>query len=492
MDQTTATPLAMTSQPRDRPILREGRNCWRIAPAKRAAVLVDGAHYYARLDQVLARAEKSILIVGWDFDASIKLRPDRPDCPPLGDFLRALVEARPQLEIRVLVWSAAVVHAPSAPLPLLFGAPWQKHPRIRLRLDRTHPIYAAHHQKLICVDDDMAFVGGMDLTIRRWDTREHVARHPLRVKPDGAPYPPVHDVQMVVEGEVARVVAEVARERWRRATGEAVAPVGSAAELWPEQLQPDFTNISVAVARTAPAWKGVHEVHHEGAALTFDALAAAHRLIYIEAQYLTAPHVGELLATRLQEPRGPEIVIIVRRRFTSKMEGFVMGGNQDRLIQRLRQADRYGRLGAFYPMVVRQGEDVPITVHSKVIIIDDDLVRVGSSNLNNRSLGLDTECDLAVEAGSDETRCCIATLRERLLGEHTGVKPQALREAVAAEGSLLRAIARWQHNPRCLRPVPDLPRIPSRPVFGTWLLDPSKPFEPLGFLRRKGSAPTAA
>jgi hypothetical protein len=79
-----------------------------------------------------------------------------------------------------------------------------------------------------------------------------------------------------------------------------------------------------------------------------------------------------------------------------------------------------------------------------------------------------------------------------MLPEHTGVKPQALREAVAAEGSLLRAIARLQHNPRCLRPVPDLSRMPSRPVFGTWLLDPSKPFGPLWFLRRKGRARTAA
>src|SRR5690242_5700994 len=95
-----------------RPILKTGHNCWRIAPARRAAVLIDGADYYARLEQALTRAEKSIIIVGWDFDAGIKLRPEDESCPRLGDFLRSLVEQKPALEIRVLVWSVAVLHAP--------------------------------------------------------------------------------------------------------------------------------------------------------------------------------------------------------------------------------------------------------------------------------------------------------------------------------------------------------------------------------------------
>ena len=102
----------------DRPILKKGHNCWRIAPAKRAAVLIDGANYYAQLDKVIRGAQKSILIIGWDFDAGIKLLPEQPDYPKLGDLLRSLVEERPLLEVRVLVWSVALLHAPSAPLPV--------------------------------------------------------------------------------------------------------------------------------------------------------------------------------------------------------------------------------------------------------------------------------------------------------------------------------------------------------------------------------------
>ncbi len=458
-----------------RPILREGANCWRIAKARRAAVLIDGANYYEALEKVLRKARKSILIVGWDFDAGIKLRPGDEDCPHLGDFLRSLVEELPELEVRVLVWSVAVLHAPGAPLPLLLGAEWDKHPRIQVRLDREHPLYGAHHQKIVCVDDTVAFVGGMDLTIRRWDTPSHRADHALRKGPDGVPYPPVHDVQMAVEGEVALVVSDVARERWRRAIGENVPPVSGSGDLWPDGLHPDFTDTPVAVIRTFASWRGRPEIT-EGATSTLDALGAARRSIYMEAQYLTAPKAGKLLADSLARPQGPEIVVIVRRLFTSKMEGFVMGGNQKRLVQRLRRADRHGRFGAYYPVTPQGDGDCPITVHSKAVIIDDDFLRVGSSNINNRSTALDTELDLAIEAHDDDRRRIIAGLRDKLIAEHLDVTPLEVRETMQAEGSMLRVIDKLGCRKRCLRKIPDLGDLPTRPVFGTWLLDPKRPF----------------
>ena len=462
-------------QPPRRPILKEGHNCWRIARARRAAVLIDGAHYYAQLEKVLRRARKSIIIIGWDFDAGIRLLPDQPDSPKLGDFLRALVEENPELQVRVLIWSVAVLHAPGAPLPLLLGAEWEKHPRIQVRLDREHPLYGAHHQKVVCVDDTVAFVGGMDLTIRRWDTDEHQATHELRKGPDGVPYPPVHDVQMLVEGETALLVAAVARERWRRAIHEDIPPVTAVHELWPGDLQPDFTDTEVAVVRTLASWRGLPEVT-EGMTLTHDALRGARRSIYMEAQYFSAPRVGNLLTELLSRPEGPEVVVIVRKVFTSKMEGFVMGGNQWRLVQRLLRADRHGRFGAYYPVVQQEGEDCPITVHSKIIIVDDDFVRVGSSNINNRSTALDTELDLAVEVEDDARRRTIVALREKLIAEHLDSTPQAVREAFEAEGSLLRTIEKLSCNGRCLRKVADMGDLPTKQVFGTWLLDPKRPF----------------
>ena len=110
-------------------ILKPGRNCWCIERAERAAVLIDGASYFSRLDQGLRSARRSILIVGWDFDGRIRLRPDAgEDSPPLGDLLRSLVETHSELEIRILIWSIATLHAPGETLPLIAGAKWQDHP----------------------------------------------------------------------------------------------------------------------------------------------------------------------------------------------------------------------------------------------------------------------------------------------------------------------------------------------------------------------------
>ena len=107
------------------------------------------------------------------------------------------------------MWSEATIHAPGSTIPLLLGDSWSEHPRIRVELDKRHPIYAAHHQKIVSIDDEIAFVGGMDLTVDRWDTPDHETDCPLRVTPDGTPYDPVHDVQMIVEGEAAQALAGV-------------------------------------------------------------------------------------------------------------------------------------------------------------------------------------------------------------------------------------------------------------------------------------------
>ncbi|WP_230532658.1 phospholipase D-like domain-containing protein [Microvirga roseola] len=429
------------------------------------------------------------MIIGWDFDGSIRLRPDEdPEIsPPLGPLLRSLVEERPHLEIRILVWSIAVVHAPGATRPLIFGADWQNHPRVHVKLDTHHPIYAAHHQKIVCIDDTLAFVGGMDLTVERWDTPHHAAAAPLRRRDNGSPYEPVHDVQMVVDGLAARAIAELAWTRWKAATGEERLPVESSASApWPCDLTPDFAPVPIGIARTFPAW-GDQRAVREVAALTADALAAARRSIYIEAQYMTTNFVGDILARHLADPGGPEIIVLMTLESHGMVEQLVMGSNRDRLIRRLRMEDRFDRLRVYYPVVPRSdGGECQVLIHSKVIIVDDTFLRVGSSNLNNRSMGLDTECDLAIEGEDDRTRRAILKLRDRLLAEHLDASPERVAEIIAEEdGSLIHAIERLNNHPRGLRTFQAMSDDgPTQPAFGTRLLDPQEPFEPFWFLRR--------
>src|SRR6185436_15820612 len=119
---------------------------------------------------------------------------------------------------------------------------WNAHPRLSFQLDDAHPFGASHHQKIVVVDDAIAFAGGLDLAIRRWDTPAHLAREPGRVDPVGRPYPPAHDVQMMVDGAAAAALGELARARWEAATGRVAVttPPTPADDLWPDATAPDI------------------------------------------------------------------------------------------------------------------------------------------------------------------------------------------------------------------------------------------------------------
>jgi phosphatidylserine/phosphatidylglycerophosphate/cardiolipin synthase-like enzyme len=101
----------------------------------------------------------------------------------------------------------------------------------------------------------------------------------------------------------------------------------------------------------------------------------------------------------------------------------------------LQRADRFGRLRVCAPYT--EGGK-PILVHSKVAVFDDRLLRVGSSNLNNRSFGHDTECDLAVEAAPDqvELRQAVRRIRDSLLAHYAGQSADHFEGAVQTSGSV--------------------------------------------------------
>jgi phosphatidylserine/phosphatidylglycerophosphate/cardiolipin synthase-like enzyme len=463
-----------------------------VAEAGRAAVLVDAAEYYHNLYQALMQAQRSIIIVGWDFDGRMTLCPDGgPErSRALGRLLRSLVEQRPALQVRILVWSHAVIIAHSNPKALLFGEAWQEHPRIHLRLDTRHPINASHHQKIVVIDDAVAFTGGIDLTIRRWDASSHQARHDCRVAPDGTSYGPVHDLQMAVDGEAARAISDHARRRWQAAVGEALAPLGPSPSCWPDDLQSDFANVPIAIARTAPDWRRPGPIR-EVANLVTEAIAAAEHTIYMETQYLSSVLVSNALADRLQQRNGPDIVLVISPFPKGVFERYVFGNNRDRIIRKLSRLPGAHRIRFYYPVVPGHDGDCPVLVHAKLMIIDDVLMRVGSGNATNRSMGLDTEFDLAIEASDEAMKRTIAGVRSRLLAEHLDASPDEIAEATAAKGSLIAAIEAHNHTSRGLRPF-DPGAGPTRPVLGSAIFDAPGPWDPLWFLRRKRNSTAGA
>jgi phospholipase D1/2 len=435
-------------------ILVEGKNCWRRVHADRAAFLVDGAAYFDAFARAALRARRSILIVGWDFNSRTRLwcAEKPPDVPAaLGDFLNSLVKRTRGLQIRILDWDFPMIYAMDRETPPIFGLGWQPRHHIHLRFDRNFPVGGSQHQKIVVIDDAMAFVGGTDLGTGRWDTPEHTAHDSRRVT-GGVPYPPVHDVMIAVDGEAARALGELARERWRRGTGEALASIECRSDPWPKEMRPDVDDATVAISRTEPAYAGRPEVR-EVEALYVDMVSTARRLIYVENQYFTSSRIGDAIEARLQREDCPDIVMVLRQSPDGWLEGPTMGALRAILLQRLHQADRYGRLHVYYPVVPDLNNEC-INVHAKLCIVDDELARVGSANLNNRSMGFDTECDVTVEAGGDPAvRGAIAALRNRLLAEHLDVTPRQVAEVLAREGSASAAIAALCHGDRRLVPL---------------------------------------
>lgn len=465
------------------PVLKEGRNCWRIAQADRVSFLVDAASYFSAFVGALKHAQKSILIVGWDIDSRVSLvRGDETMKLPnrLGDFLNTVVSRVDGLEAHVLAWDFAMIYAlEREPLPI-FKLGLSTHRRLHFRLDGRHPVGASHHQKIVVVDDRVAFVGGIDLTRFRWDTPEHAADDPRRVDESGRKYRPFHDVQMAVSGRVAAVLGDLLRERWLRATGERLnAPqLETETDCWPPGLHPDLNDVAVAVARTEPAYEDYSEVR-EIEALYCDAIGSARRFIYIENQYLTSKVVGDALAKRLQEEDGPEILIILPEKSSGWLEESTMDALRARLLKQLQESDRYGRFGVYFPHMPGLGEDC-INLHSKVLVVDNRFVRIGSSNLSNRSMGFDTECDLAIEAaGEERIEKAAGGFRNRLLGEHLGTSAEAVAETIAATGSLLQAVDELAGQGRSLRPLnTKVPEFLQDLMESAILIDPEKPVDP--------------
>lgn len=461
-----------------------GSNAWRTERADALTFLIDGAAYFDALRRALDKATRSIRIVGWDFDPRIPLGP--PGAPLLGEILRRRVEKEPALQVHVLIWAMAPFYA-GGPLKLFGEQEWCNHPRICFRYDSRHAWRGSHHQKLVTIDDKLAFVGGMDLTSGRWDTPDHPAESPSREKPAGDTYGPVHDVHLMMSGPAAHSVAELCRWRWRTAIGERLPEVWTPNDPWPEQYCAELRDCMTSISRTLPDLNG-NGGCCEAIRLTHDAIALARRYIYIETQYLASFGVADSLARRLREPNGPEVVIVVTSSSRGALEHFVMARNRNRLIRRMMKADRHGRLRVMYAVTRdAKGGECEILIHAKVLIVDDRFARIGSSNLNNRSEGLDTECDIGVEARSADQRESIASLRDRLLAEHLGTSAEEIARE-SRSGSMVAAIDRLNFRPRGLRPFKvDLSRGTAQ-LPGTMLLDPKKPAQPLHDLRGRVAA----
>lgn len=207
-------------------------------------------------------------------------------------------------------------------------------------------------------------------------------------------------------------------------------------------------------------------------------MGGASRYIYAESQYSASRRIAEAIALGMEEPEGPEIVLVNPVRSHRWLEPIAMDTARAQLCEALRRLDRYGRLRIYHPYT-EQGEE--IYVHAKMMIVDDQVLHVGSSNMNNRSLRLDTECDVTIDSrrpGNEGAAPTIRAIRDSLLAEHLGVEPKVVTATVESKGSLIEAIETLLGSGRSLRPyqVSDLLDV-EKWLADHEVLDPEGPEE---------------
>jgi phospholipase D1/2 len=463
----------MISDANARSVLELGHNVWRAARPDASGLLVDAADYYTAFYHAALRAQRSIILSGWQFDRGVPLL--RGDTAPPGAevrllrFLNQLCEQKPELEVYVLAWDFHVVFALEREWMQALYFEWATNERLHFRFDDTQAAQGSHHQKFVVIDRAVSFVGGIDLCEARWDDRNHRTDNALRTS-HGVPSKPYHDVQACLLGcDTADVLRDLFADRWARTAGPplklATCAYSAAHVALPERALP-LGSGTVGFSRTDARGpeNTVREVEH----LLVDAIGAAERLIYIETQYFSSHAVCEALVGRMRAAgrHRLEIVIIVNAKPEALKEELAVGLRQAKILTLLAKtaAETQHRLGAYMTLSDGDAKDRPATyIHSKLLSIDDRFLTVGSANLTNRSMGVDTELNVTWEAAGvseDDQRlqAFIRALRVSLLAEHAGLLGVAapsldtelgniaglvarLDQLAAAEGARLRPVA---------------------------------------------------
>ena len=361
-----------------------------FAPRAGSAVefLVDGAEVLPRMVADVGSAESHVHVAGWFFTPGFRMGDGGPTLREL------LADTAGRVDVRVLAWAGA-------PLPLFHPDRREvremrdeltRGTRIQMQLDANERPMHCHHEKLVLVDDRVAYVGGIDLTSfggNRLDSSSHERR----------PGVGWHDACLRLEGPIVADVAEHYRLRWQ---GSLPAPEEPAAA----------GGVEAQLVRTVPEhlYEGLPRGEFTILESYLRALRGAERFVYLESQFLWSPELTAVLADKLRNPPHPDFRVVV------VLPAKPNNGKDDTRGQLgvLVDAAKDGRTDErFLACTLFQPGGNPVYVHAKIGIVDDAWMTVGSANLNEHSLFNDTEVNVVVR---DET--FIRAARLRLWEEH--------------------------------------------------------------------------
>ena len=458
---------------------------WSRVEARQMAVLVDAEDYYSTFCRAALLARRSICLAGWQFDSLARLLRPPPGAEPehpveLLPFLEHLCERSPRLEVFILAWDYSLVYALEREWLQRLKFEFQSHPRVHFAFSSHPGIGGCLHQKYALIDGRVAFVGGLDLCDSRWDTRAHQLEDPRRRDVHGNPYKAFHDIQVALRGPVVKKLRAFFRESWERARSDepipsqpsstlspaSTAAVAAAASVRSQEVQPLPSEQALSDSQPPDAAEagggdpfdlqrlsggrglpiGASQLGLSRTDIVSDprsptlevqllferAIQGAERLIYIETQYFTSLDIARAMCRRFSDPERSklDVILVMPDGADTPKEDLVPGARQRAVRHRVaRTAEQHGHRFRLLKSVQPSDEGrVPATfIHSKLLIVDDELLNIGSANLTNRSMGLDTELNVSCFTGLEPVRDSarlrgeIAALRANLLAEHAGV-----------------------------------------------------------------------
>lgn len=414
-------------------ILDPESNCSGIYQTTESGLIVDAADYYRLFYYSALQARRYILMTGWQFDSEVRLLRGKDAESAKGEvrllhFLEQLCMEKPELEIYILAWDFSMVFSLEREWfqDILFN--WTTNESIHFRYDNRHAFGATHHQKLVIIDGLLAFVGGMDICSARWDDREHLPYNADRTDDDTLIYGSYHDIQSFHTGPVVAEFLEIFKQRW---VNSGAKPLKLPSITGKINYQVDRSLLlatdKVAISRTQAAITEPAEQIREIRQLYLDAVNSAENLIYIENQYFTSQAVYNALVHRMMSPERSRLQIIVMLPDQLPLtEKLFIGIQQMKMIHSLKDiAAATGHYLRVYTTVCIKNEERKMTfIHSKLLLVDDRFLSIGSANITNRSMGLDTELNVSWE---EETSMqtplteSIKNIRVSLLAEHAGL-----------------------------------------------------------------------
>jgi len=415
-------------------------------------LLIDGRDYFREFHRAAQAARRSILLAGWQFDTNVALlrgkdRTGSPEDVLLLPFLRSLCRGNPDLRIYLLCWDYSPAYFFQREWLQDFKFNWSE-PGIRFRFDDRHAVGASHHQKFAVIDGSLAFVGSIDFCNHRWDRRDHELQCEERCSPAGVDVSgPYHEVQAYFTGPAATQLVELFEARWTLSGGTPLQlppPQPVDVRIRPSaRIGGGEVGLSRTMARTLePPHPPIREIRR----LHVDAILNADHSIFIENQYFGSRAIFDALCRRFARTDRPplEVAMLYPRELHSVTEQLSVGVQQAAMFRHLQTAAAAGghRLGIYTSLSTEPGaEPRGRYIHSKLMIVDDRFMTVGSANTNNRSMGLDSELHVSWEA--PRFFPAIRRARLNLLIEHAGVNPRLGVKLLGAPTGWVEVLDRW-------------------------------------------------